>query len=60
MLELKSVMTILEIIIAVLAALALGDYLGYKFGHWRAAKTIGFVALAVIILFAVYAAVVLR
>ncbi len=58
--ELKTAMTIVEIIIAVLAALALGDYLGYKFGQRRAAAIMGVIALAVIVLFAIYAAIVLQ
>ena len=58
--ELKTAMTIAEIIIAVLAALALGDYLGYKFGQRRVAAIMGAIALAIIVLFAIYAAIVLQ
>ena len=57
--ELKTVMTILEYIVGVLAALALGDYLGYKFGRKRLATVLLIVFLVVIVAFAIYAGVVL-
>ena len=52
-------MTIVKIIIAVLVAMALGDYLGYKFGIKRVAAYLGVIALMVIVLFAIYAGIVL-
>jgi len=60
MIELKTAITIAEIIIAVLAMMALGDYLGYKFGQGRVAAIMGIIALVVIVLFAIYAGFALR
>ena len=57
--ELKDAITVVEIIVAVVVALLLGDYLGYKIGRWRLAAIVGLIALVSIIAFAVYAAVVL-
>ena len=59
MAELKSAITVVEIIIGVLVAVVLGDYLGYKIGRWRLATIIGGIALVTIVLFVIYAAVVL-
>ncbi len=56
--ELVLARTIAVIIVGAVAALALGDYLGYKFGQKRVAGIMGLIALIVIILFAIYAAVV--
>ena len=57
--ELKDAITIVEITTAVLLAILVGDYLGYKMGRWRLAATVGSVALVSIVAFAIYAAVVL-
>ncbi len=57
--ELKEAITIIEIIVAVVAALLLGDYLGYKIGRWRLAIIVGVVVLVCIVAFAIYAAIVL-
>jgi hypothetical protein len=57
--ELKVAITIVEAIIATVAVLLLGDYLGHKIGRWRLAAVVGIVALVSIIVFAMYAAVVL-
>ena len=57
--ELTLAMRVLEIIVGIVAALALGDYLGYKFGRRRLAIALLIVFLAVIVLFAIYAAVAL-
>ena len=57
--ELKQAITIVELILAVLAVLLLGDYLGYKIGRWRLATFVGIVALVSIIGFTAYAAVML-
>ena len=59
MTELKNAITVVEIIVAVVVALLLGDYLGYKIGRWRLATTVSLFALVSIIAFAIYAAVVL-
>jgi hypothetical protein len=55
--ELKTVITIIEIIVGIAAAVVLGDYLGYKFGHMKIASYILFGFLGLVVLFAIYAAV---
>lgn len=57
--ELKVAITIVEAIVAAVLVALLGDYLGYKIGRWRLATIAGIMALASIIVFAIYAAVVL-
>ena len=57
--ELKTGITIVEITVAVMALLVLGDYLGYKVSRWRLASFAGIVTLVVIVAFAIYAAIVL-
>ena len=57
--ELKSALTLLGIIVGAAAAMALGDYLGYKIHRWRLAVILGIVALVAIVAFAIYAAFVL-
>jgi len=57
MLELKETINILGIIVAVIAVLLLGDYVGHKIGRWRLAIIGGVVVLVSIIAFAIYAAV---
>lgn len=57
--ELKTAISIVEIIVVIIVAMVLGDYLGYKIGRWRLAAILGGVILATIIAFAIYAAVVL-
>jgi len=59
MAELKTSITVVEIIVAVVLTMLLGDYLGYKIGRWRLAAIVGIVALASIVAFAIYAAVML-
>ena len=59
MTQLKTGITILEIIVAVAVLLVLGDYLGYKAGHRRVATFAGIAALIAVVAFAVYAAIVL-
>lgn len=46
------------IIVATMAALVLGDYLGYKIRRWRLAAIAGSIALVSVIAFAIFAAVV--
>jgi uncharacterized membrane protein len=46
-------------IIAVILFMLLGDYLGYKMGRRRLATVLGAVALLTVVVFAIYAAVVL-
>jgi hypothetical protein len=47
------------IIVATMAVLVLGDYLGYKIRRWRLATIAGSIALVSVIAFAIYAAIVL-
>ena len=54
--ELKNAITVVEIIIGVVAAVALGDYLGHKIGRRRLAIIVGVIALVTIVIFAIYAA----
>lgn len=46
-----------EIVVGIMAAMVLGDYLGHKFGRMKIAVIGGSVALLSIICFAVFAAV---
>ncbi|MFH1031390.1 MAG: hypothetical protein V1767_02330 [Chloroflexota bacterium] len=57
--SLKEAITMVEIVVAVMAAMALGDYLGYKVGRRKLAVIVGIIALVTIVIFATYAAVVL-
>ncbi len=57
--DLKSAITIVEVIAATGAAMVLGDYLGHKVGRWKLAAIIGGIVLVSIIVFTIYAAVVL-
>ncbi len=57
--ELKTAITITEIIVGVGAALVIGDYLGYKIGRWRLAAIVGIVVLIAVIGFAIFAAITL-
>lgn len=45
-------------VIAFIAVLLLGDYLGHKVGRRRLAQTLGIIALAAIVAFAIVAAVI--
>lgn len=60
MIDLKDALNILELIIATLALLIIGDYLGHKFGRLRLAATVGVIALITIIAYVIYAVVVLQ
>jgi hypothetical protein len=55
--ELKTVITIIEIIVGVAVAIVVGDWLGYKFGHMRIASYALFGFLGLVVLFAIYAAI---
>ncbi len=55
--ELRSAALIVELVVGIVASMAIGDYLGYKVGRVKLAITIGSIALGVIVLFAIYAAV---
>jgi len=51
--------SVVEITVAIVLTMLLGDYLGYKIGRRRLAGIVGVIALASIVAFAIYAAVVL-
>jgi hypothetical protein len=57
MTDLRTAITVVEIIVGVAACIVLGDYLGYKFGHRKIAEYTLFIFLALVILFAIYAAI---
>jgi hypothetical protein len=57
--ELQSAIRYVVIIVATVAAILLGDYLGYKIGRKKLVWTCIVVALLAVVVFAVYAAVVL-
>jgi hypothetical protein len=57
--ELQSAIKYVVIIVAAIAAMVLGDYLGYKFGRMKLVWISIGVALLAIIVFAIYAAIVL-
>ncbi|MBI2850614.1 MAG: hypothetical protein HYX80_06175 [Chloroflexi bacterium] len=57
--QLQVAIRVVEIIIITLVVLLLGDYLGYKVGRRRLAAAVGTIALVTIVVFAIYAAVVL-
>ena len=57
--ELRTAITVVEIILGIVVAMVLGDYLGYKIGRWRLASIVGIIALSAIVGFAAYAAFVL-
>ncbi len=57
--ELQSAIRYVVIIVAAVAAMILGDYLGYKIGRMKLVWSCIVAALLTIIIFAIYAAVVL-
>jgi hypothetical protein len=57
MFDLKTAITVVEIIVGIAIALVVGDYIGYKFGRMKLATYTLFSALAIIVLFAIYAAI---
>lgn len=57
--ELQSAIKYVVIIVAAIGAMILGDYLGYKFGRMKVVWVGIGVALLAIIVFAIYAAIVL-
>ncbi|MBI2853047.1 MAG: hypothetical protein HYX84_08140 [Chloroflexi bacterium] len=60
MFELSAALNVLEVTIATLAVVTMGDYLGHKVGRWRLVMIAGGIALVAIIAFAIYAAIVLQ
>jgi hypothetical protein len=57
--QLQVAIRAVEIIMATLVVLLLGDYLGYKLGRRKLILVVGIAALVIIVVFAIYAAVVL-
>ncbi len=57
--DLRQAITILVAVVLMLAIMLVGDYLGYKFGRMKLLASTGFIALAVVIAYAIYSAVVL-
>ncbi|MDD4859408.1 MAG: hypothetical protein PHR56_04310 [Dehalococcoidales bacterium] len=60
MAEIKLAITAVEFIIGAVVAVAVGDYLGYKLGRMKLATILGIIALAVVVLFTIYAAITLN
>jgi len=56
---LEVAINVVEIIVGIVLAMLLGDYLGYKIGRRRLAVIVGVIALGIIVAFAIYAAVAL-
>ncbi len=59
MMDIKLAITIVEIVIAIIFAMALGEYLGYKIGRMRLAVILLGIVLVVIVCFTIYAGIVL-
>lgn len=57
--QLQAAIRAVEIIIAVLVIVLLGDYLGHKIGRRRLLAIVGVFALVTVVIFAIYAAVLL-
>ncbi len=57
MLDLKTAITIVEIIVGIAVAMVVGDYVGYKFGRMRLATYTLFTVIGFVVLFAVYSAI---
>ncbi len=55
--ELKDAIRFVGLIVAIVAAMLIGDYLGYKIGRWRLALILGVVTLVTIIAFTLYSAI---
>ncbi len=54
---LRLAIEIVLIIIAIIAVMLIGDYLGYKIGRMKLAIYGGYTVLALVILFAIFAAI---
>jgi hypothetical protein len=57
--ELRDAISYVGIVVALIAAMLLGDYLGFKIGRWRLAAILGGIFLFIILAFTVYAGIVL-
>ncbi len=57
MLDLKTAITIVEIIVGIAVSMVVGDYVGYKFGRMKLATYTLFTVIGFVVLFAIYSAV---
>jgi hypothetical protein len=57
--DLKQAINMLVVIILVLTMMLLGDYMGYKFGRMKLLASVGIIALALVIVYAIYSFAVL-
>jgi hypothetical protein len=57
--ELKTAITLVEIVVGLAVAILIGDFLGGRVGRARLAIGLGILVLVAIVAFAVYAAIVL-
>jgi hypothetical protein len=57
MFELKTAITVVEIIVGIAIAMVIGDYIGYKFGRMKLATYTLFSVIGVVALFAIFAAI---
>jgi hypothetical protein len=57
MFELKTAITIVEIIVGIAVAMVVGDYIGYKFGRMKLATYSLFTVIGIVVVFAIYSAV---
>ncbi|MBP1707715.1 MAG: hypothetical protein H6Q39_1439 [Chloroflexi bacterium] len=57
MLDLKTAITIVEIIVGIAVAMVVGDYVGYKFGRMKLATYTLFTVIGFVVLFAIYSAI---
>ncbi len=57
--DLKTAITLVEIVVGVAVAILIGDFLGNRVGRVRLAIAMGVIALIAIVAFVIYAAIVL-
>ncbi len=57
--DLKTAITLVEIVVGVAVAILIGDFLGNRVGRARLAIAMGVIALIAIVAFVIYAAIVL-
>ncbi len=55
--ELKDAIRIVGVVVAIVIAMLVGDYLGYKIGRWKLALILAIVTLATIVAFTIYSAI---
>ncbi len=57
--DLRLAIEIVVILVGIIAVMLLGDYIGHKFGRMKLAIYSGYIVLGLIVIFAIFAAVVL-